>query len=79
MKRRGPLLWIGDFARHRPALAVVLALLFAVLALLSVGLTVRLQRQQRLRQAQEDWRRQQQQQQSLLVNPRAPTDSNQTD
>jgi hypothetical protein len=65
-KRGGPLLWIGDLARRRPALAILLALLLAVLALLSVGGTTLVWRQQRVRQmrlrAQEQWRQAQEQQ-----------------
>jgi hypothetical protein len=52
-KRRGPLLWTGDLARRRPALAILLAMLLAVLALLSVGFTVQLQRIRQARMAEE--------------------------
>lgn len=75
-KRRGPLLWLSDLARRRPALAAVLAVLLTLLASVSVGTTVLVRRQQRLavaeQRAMEAWRQQRQQRLSAQPPAEAP-------
>jgi hypothetical protein len=59
-KRRGPLTWLGESVRRRPALTVSLALLLTVFAFVSVGFTV-LYRRDRLENARQFTTPQQQQ------------------
>lgn len=76
-KRRGPLLWMADLARQRPAHAALLALLLAVLGLISTGGTLFVWRVQRARvmemRALEQLRLQRQLQQQAEPPPDAET------
>ena len=68
-KRRGPILWLADFVRRRPALAALLAALLMVLGVISAGTTMYIWRRQRLIVAQERAQAAWRQQQALSAKP----------